>query len=137
MTWGRTALLLATCAVPTLAAAQTAARVDDAPRDEEVVVTAQKREESLQSVPLAVTALTSQALQARGVTSLAAFLQVPAPSVTVQPFAGSQSLLILDMRGVTSSDPGQGPAELGTAVYIDDVYLGRAQGLGVELADPE
>ena len=134
---GRTALLLSACAFPALAAAQPAPPPADATRLEEVVVTAQKRAENLQNVPLAVTALNSATLQARGITSLGAFLQTPAPSVVIQPFAGSQNLLVIDMRGVTSSDPGQGTAEVGTAVYIDDVYQGRAQGVGVQLADPE
>lgn len=104
---------------------------------EEIVVTAQKREENLQDVPIAVSAYSSAALEARGATALTSLLQAPPPGVVMQPFAGSQSLLIIDMRGVTNGDPGQGTSEVGTAVYLDDVYLGRAQGLGLELADPE
>lgn len=104
---------------------------------EDIVVTAQKREESLQDVPIAVSAFTSAALEARGATALTSLLQTPPPGVVMQPFAGSQTLLIVDMRGVTNGDPGQGTTELGTAVYIDDVYMGRAQGMGAELADPE
>lgn len=104
---------------------------------EEIVVTAQKREENMQNVPIAVSAFSSAALEARGATALTSLLQAPPPGVVMQPFAGSQSLLIVDMRGVTNGDPGQGTSEVGTAVYLDDVYLGRAQGLGLELADPE
>ncbi|MGF7150124.1 iron complex outermembrane receptor protein [Sphingomonas zeicaulis] len=104
---------------------------------QDIVVTAQKREENLQDVPIAVSAFSSAALEARGATALTSLFQAPPPGVVMQPFAGSQSLLIVDMRGVTNADPGQGTAEVGTAVYLDDVYLGRAQGLGLELADPE
>lgn len=104
---------------------------------EDIIVTAQKREENMQDVPIAVTAFSSAALEARGATALTSLLQSPPPGVVMQPFAGSQSLLIVDIRGVTNGDPGQGTAEMGTAVYIDDVYLGRAQGMGAELADPE
>jgi iron complex outermembrane receptor protein len=104
---------------------------------EEIVVTAQKREENMQDVPIAVSAYSSAALEARGATALTSLFQAPPPGVVMQPFAGSQSLLIVDMRGVTNGDPGQGTSEVGTAVYLDDVYLGRAQGLGLELADPE
>ncbi|KEQ53194.1 TonB-dependent receptor [Sphingobium chlorophenolicum] len=103
----------------------------------EIIVTAQKRAENLQDVPIAVSAYSSEALEARGATGLTALFQSPPPGVVMQPFAGSQSMLIVDMRGVTNSDPGQGTVELGTAVYIDDVYLGRAQGMGAELVDPE
>ncbi|MBH1998914.1 MAG: TonB-dependent receptor [Sphingomonadaceae bacterium] len=104
---------------------------------EEIVVTAQKREENMQDVPIAVSAYSSAALEARGATALTSLFQSPPPGVVMQPFAGSQTLLIVDMRGVTNGDPGQGTAEMGTAVYIDDIYLGRAQGIGAELADPE
>ncbi|MFD2498648.1 TonB-dependent receptor [Rhizorhabdus histidinilytica] len=104
---------------------------------EEIVVTAQKRAENLQNVPIAVSAYSSAALEQKGATNLGALFQTPPPGVVMQPFAGSQSLLIVDMRGITNADPGQGTTELGTAVYVDDVYLGRGQGLGVELADPE
>ena len=136
----KAALFLASSAVPAIVIAQTpAARPDTAgtANIEEIVVTAQKRAENLQDVPIAVSAYSSAALEQRGVTGLGSLLQTPPPGVVLQPFAGSQSLLIVDMRGVTNADPGQGTVELGTAVYIDDVYLGRAQGMGAELADPE
>lgn len=119
------------------AASQDVSNETDASGLEEIVVTAQKREENMQDVPIAVTAYSSQALEARGATALSSLLQTPPPGVVMQPFAGAQSMLIVDMRGVTNADPGQGTVELGTAVYIDDVYLGRAQGMGAELADPE
>ena len=135
------AALLATAAgFSTVAWAQTAspaAAPSDATGVEEIVVTAQKRSENLQKVPFAVSAYSSAALEQKGVTGLGTLFQAPPPGVVLQPFAGSQSLLIIDMRGVTNADPGQGTVELGTAVYIDDVYLGRGQGLGTELADPE
>ncbi|MFV0643711.1 MAG: TonB-dependent receptor [Sphingomonadaceae bacterium] len=102
-----------------------------------IVVTAQKREENLQDVPISVSALSAEDLEQQGVSSLNDILDAPPPGVTLQPFAGSETLLIIDLRGVTNADPGQGTTELGTAVYIDDVYLGRGQGLGLELADPE
>jgi iron complex outermembrane receptor protein len=134
------ALCLSICSFPALATAQVASTAagDGAEGGlEEIVVTAQKRAENLQQVPFAVSAYSSAAIEQRGVTGLASLFQTPPPGVVMQPFAGSQSLLIIDMRGVTNADPGQATTELGTAVYIDDVYLGRGQGLGAELADPE
>ncbi|MBO9377031.1 TonB-dependent receptor [Sphingomonas histidinilytica] len=134
------ALFLTVCSVPTMAIAQvTPAAADEGGFTgvEEIVVTAQKRAENLQNVPIAVSAYSSAALEQKGATNLGALFQTPPPGVVMQPFAGSQSLLIVDMRGITNADPGQGTTELGTAVYVDDVYLGRGQGLGVELADPE
>src|SRR3954463_6277539 len=51
---------------------------------EEVVVTANKREESLQEVPLAVSAISKEALQAAGVTQFSDLGKV-SPSLTVRP----------------------------------------------------
>ena len=45
--------------------------------------------------------------------------------------------LAISVRGVGLSDPTQGTVELSVPVYIDGVFLGRAQGLGIELIDPE
>lgn len=113
------------------------AATDQSDQTGEIVVTAQKRAENLQDVPLAITALTSAALQAKGINGLSDLVAVPPPGLSVQQFSGSSQILILDIRGISNSDPGQGTLELGVAVYLDDVYLGRAQGLGTDLADPE
>lgn len=117
------------------AAAAASDPAETAPGD--IIVTAQKRAENLQDVPLAVTAFTAQTLEAKGIHGLSDFVSVPPPGLSVQQFSGSSQALILDIRGISNSDPGQGTLELGVAVYLDDVYLGRAQGLGTDLADPE
>jgi iron complex outermembrane receptor protein len=104
---------------------------------EEIIVTAQKRAESLQDVPIAITALSSEALEAKGISGLSDLIRNPPAGLQIEAFAGSSTTLIVDTRGIINPDPQQGTAELGTAIYIDDVYLGRAQGLGSELADPE
>ncbi|MDO7834807.1 TonB-dependent receptor [Sphingobium sp. HBC34] len=134
-------LLLCSAAMPAAAIAQsnpapatpavTSAGID------EIIVTAQKREQNLQKVPIAITALTAQALQAKGINTLSDLVSVPPPGLSAQPFAGAAQSLIFDMRGISNPDPTQGTAELGVAIYLDDVYLGRSQGLGTELSDPE
>jgi len=102
-----------------------------------VMVTAQKREEQLQDVPISITALTSRDLEQRGISNLTDFVRIPTPGLQIQSTVGINSLLMVEIRGVTTPDPAQGTMEMGVAVYLDDVYLGRAQGLGTELADPE
>jgi iron complex outermembrane receptor protein len=104
---------------------------------EEVVVTAQRREQSLQDVPLSVTAVSAADLVARGVTKLADLQPGSVPGLFVGQFAGTPSVLAINMRGVGLSDPSQGTVELPVPVYIDGVYLGRGQGLGLELIEPE
>lgn len=103
----------------------------------DIVVTAQRREERLQRVPISITALGGAQLETRGVRSVADLARVPINSVTVQPFAGNPQVLLLDMRGVTTADPGQGTIEPGVAIYEDDIYVSRAQAAGNTLSDPE
>lgn len=104
---------------------------------EEVVVTAQKREESLQSVPLAVSALGEESLQNLGIDSLGDLSSGYLPTLKVQPYYNSPSMLMLTLRGVGSGDPEQITKEAGVGVYIDGVYLGRTQGLSTSLTDLE
>ena len=89
---------------------------------EEVVVTAQRRSERLQDVPLAVTTLTSSALKQQGVTTTSDLSQV-APALVFNNNANVASPYI---RGVGSDliDP---TSESPVAVYVDDVYIASPQ----------
>jgi iron complex outermembrane receptor protein len=104
---------------------------------EQVIVTATRREETLQNVPLSVSAITADSLVARGVNTLADLSPGAIPSAVMSPFAGTQSVLAISVRGVGLSDPTQGTVELSVPVYIDGVFLGRGQGLGIDLIEPE
>jgi len=101
---------------------------------EEVVVTAQKRAQSLQDVPVSVSALSSsdlEGLKLRSTTEIAA--QVP--NVQMQtPFGDSFPLI--SMRGISMSDftPTQSSP---VAVYVDEVYKGTPAIQGVQLFDLE
>lgn len=112
------ALSLLGATVAHLAFAQTVA--PPAPTDngiEDIVVTAQRREERLQDVPVAVTAVTGSALAAKGVN--ATFdLPVAVPGLLVNRSSYST---ILFLRGVGSSSiaPGNEPS---VATYVDGVY---------------
>ena len=103
----------------------------------EIVVTAQRREESLQKVPVAVTALNQRALEVRGITSLTNLSTSIASGLVVTPFAGSPTTLSFSIRGASGSDPGTGLTEQGVAIYVDGVPIGRATGAGIELGDVE
>jgi len=85
---------------------------------QEIVVTAQRRSESLQQVPIAVSAVTAAQLEARGVVdSLSLASTVPNLDITQ-----NGTTLTLYMRGVGSnaSDPND---ESSVAFYVDGVYL--------------
>jgi iron complex outermembrane receptor protein len=107
------------------------------PQLEEIVVTAQRREQSLQDVPLAVSALGAEALEQRGIGGLQGLTAGEVPSLRALEFAGRPSNIQLTVRGVGNSDPAQISLENAVAVYVDDVYVSRSQGVGAELAELE
>lgn len=83
---------------------------------QEIVVTAQKRAENLQRVPIAVTAASGLALVSRGITS-SLQLNTVAPGLNIRTTAGAFQPSI---RGIgTSSNVVENPV----ALYIDGVYL--------------
>jgi iron complex outermembrane receptor protein len=118
--------------VPTLAFAQTASE-DVAV--EEVTVTARRREESLKDVPVAVTAVSGERLEATGAVDITT-LQQSTPNLTVQIARGSNSTLISFIRGVGQQDPLWG-FEPGVGLYIDDVYVARPQAAVLDIFEVE
>ena len=102
---------------------------------EEVTVTARRRDENLQDVPVAVTAFTSDALKMNGMQDLTDIAQ-KAPSVTLEPSRATNTTLTAFIRGVGQQDPLAG-FEQGVALYIDDVYIARPQGALLDIYDVE
>ncbi|MFO1251424.1 MAG: TonB-dependent receptor [Inhella sp.] len=127
--------LAAATLLGTPALAQTAPATDEATQLEKVTVTARKREETLQDVPVAVTALTSQALDRLAVRNLGD-LQGQVPSLTIYAARGSNSTLTTFIRGVGQADPLWG-VDAGVGIYLDDVYMARPQGALLEVFDIE
>lgn len=110
--------------VPAVAAAADAA----APQLDEIVVTAQKREQNLQSVPLSVTAVTAQTLKQAGIVDMKGIAALT-PSLSVVQTIGpvNQSYRI---RGM-GSDANIPTFEPDVALFIDGVYMPRS-GLSVD-----
>lgn len=104
---------------------------------DEVIVTAQRREQTLQEAPIAISALSSDQLRVSGITNLGDLGSGLIPSLRVQPFVNSPNTLTVAIRGNGPSDSGQIAREPSVAVYLDDVYLSRSQGLAMEVADLE
>jgi iron complex outermembrane recepter protein len=86
----------------------------------EIIVTAQKRTENLQDVPLAVTAVTGDSLQSRQVTGVGDLAAI-APNVNVGSFGGQARIAIRGI-GFDTINPG---SEGRVAYYIDGVYVSR------------
>ena len=102
---------------------------------EEVVVTARRRAENLQDVPIAVTALSGDALRLRGTADISELAQM-IPSVTLEPSRATSTTLTAFIRGVGQQDPLAG-FEQGVALYVDDVYIARPQGALLDICDVE
>lgn len=113
----------------------------DAPADggqlADIVVTATKRETNLQRTPIAISVVTTQALDDRHVQSLADLADGSVPGLRVATFESRQSALTIGIRGIVPLDANQPAREQGVGVYVDGVYLGRQQGLGAALLDVE
>jgi len=99
----------------------------------EVVVTARRFSEDLQSVPIAVTALSAATLQTQAVTSLED-LNSFVPNMKIAADRATSSTINVYIRGVGQSDPLWG-FEPGVGVYIDDVYLARPQAALLDVLD--
>lgn len=103
---------------------------------EQIVVTAQKRAENVQDVPIAISAFTAGALQERAVTSVASLSNI-APNVTLDagtPFSGSSQVLAAYIRGIGANDFAFN-IDPGVGIYLDGVYLARSVGANQDLPD--
>jgi iron complex outermembrane recepter protein len=102
---------------------------------EKITVTARRREETLQDVPVSVTAFTADTLSKLGLSDISA-LQTTIPNTTLTASRGTNSTLTSFIRGVGQQDPVAG-YESGVGIYLDDVYLARPQGALVDIYDVE
>lgn len=122
------------CVIATPAAAQSA-QTDANGGLLEIIVTAQKREQSLQDVPVAITALTSDAIQSNRVTNVSD-LSGLAPGVTVRETAGSVGVPSFSMRGAVSYGVVPG-SDKQVSIYLDGVYISSPRGSIFDLPDVE
>ena len=100
---------------------------------EEVIVTARKRAESLQETPVAVTALSAEALRDAGVRNLADLNQI-APNIEVSSANGTAPLANIYIRGIGQRNTGPN-IDSGVGIYIDEVYVGRPDGALLDIYD--
>ncbi|MBV8035646.1 TonB-dependent receptor [Roseateles sp.] len=116
------------------AAAQTGPAAEPAVTTLDVVkVTARKREETLQDVPVAVTALTGEQLDKLAIKDLGD-LQGQVPNLTIYAARGSNTTITTFIRGVGQADPLWG-VDPGVGIYFDDVYIARPQGALLDVYD--
>ncbi len=105
---------------------------------EAIVVTARKREESVQSVPLAISAFSGESLEARGVAKIDGLASFT-PNLTFQnnpSFGGAGSSAAIFIRGIGQKEV-LPTTEPGVGVYVDGVYVARSVGALLDLVDVE
>jgi len=118
--------------------AQTAADTSDAASSglQEIIVTAQRRSENLQDVPITVTAFNEEALESRGITDLGQIAEF-APSLEIHSTnrpGGGGSAIAAYIRGVGTGDYNF-PTDPAIGIYVDGVYMARSLGGLMSLAD--
>lgn len=100
---------------------------------EEVVVTAQRKEELLSRVPLQVNVIGTEEL-ARARTGSISGLRGRIPGLLAIPHPNADTTLGVYLRGVGNPDE-QVIQDPSVGVYVDGIYLPRNQGLAIEMAD--
>ena len=103
--------------------------------DAEIVVTARRRSEVLQDVPIAVTAYSGEQLDRQGAIDITDVSDTT-PNVNLETSRGTNTTLTAFIRGVGQQDPVAG-FEQGVGLYLDDVYLNRPQGALLDIYDVE
>jgi iron complex outermembrane receptor protein len=109
--------------------------VAEEPFAEEIIVTARKREEDVQDVPVAVSVVTAQTLEdtaASDITQLQAYV----PNLSIYQGRNQSTTLTAFMRGIGQADPLWG-VDPGVGLYLDDVYIARPQGALLDVYDVE
>ena len=102
---------------------------------EEITVTAQKREENLQEIPISIIAVTGDTLRERGIANVND-LKEAVPNLYLSSGTGSTQSTWLTMRGVRTGSVNLtvNPA---VGMYIDGVYISKIMGANLDLEDIE
>jgi iron complex outermembrane recepter protein len=105
---------------------------------EEIIVTAQKREERLQDTPISITAVTGETLADRGSGTIASLGNMTPNLVynTTAPVSGASSGAVVFIRGVGQTDF-QLTTDPGVGTYLDGVYVARSVGGVLDVVDVE
>ena len=103
---------------------------------EEVVVTAQKREETAQDVPISITALSESDLERRGVQNVGDMINT-IPNMGGYEAPGGKGNVSFSLRGIGSGSPSNLSVDPANAMYLDGVYIGKQIGSALDAAEIE
>ena len=132
--WVISASLLALSAAGTASAQTPQAQDDESSGIADIIVTATRQATNLQDTPIAITAVTSEALKERGITSVADLTSV-IPNAQFRRVQGAFGPGVSSfIRGIGSGDTSLA-GEAAVAYYIDDVYYPLLLGANFDLLD--
>ncbi len=102
---------------------------------EEIVVTAQRREENLQKVPISISVFGADAITQRGINGLGDVVSI-VPNMNGFDSPDKRGSVSVSLRGVSSGSTNLSfdPAN---ALYVDGVYLGKTLGSALDVAEIE
>jgi iron complex outermembrane receptor protein len=120
--------------LPVVASAQEA-QAEQGSGVADIVVTARKREESLQEVPIAITAETGPVLEQKGIQNLQDLGRTVA-GLKPQPHPSTSSIVQFNLRGQNAGDTLL-TVDQAVGVYVDGVYVARPRGLTGSFFDVE
>ncbi len=103
---------------------------------QEIIVTAQRREESLQETPVSVSAFSGDDIINRQVGTTQD-IQRLVPGLKLTDNVTSPTNFTVSLRGSTQQDASLVVAESPIGIYIDDLYYARLNGVNAQLADIE
>ena len=131
----RTVLMTSAVAGTLLAEPVFAQETAQGPRVEEIIVTAQRREQSLKDVPISIASFGEEKLAKLGINKIED-LSTNVPNLFVNNFNGTADTVRLFIRGIGQNDVSvtQDPS---VALYIDGVYVGSSFGAGFDAVDLE
>nr|WP_089217716.1 TonB-dependent receptor [Sphingomonas laterariae] len=102
---------------------------------EDIVVTAQKRAENVQQVPIAISAVSTEYLQSRDISSIDQLGSI-APNMKIDRAPSNKTISQIAIRGSVTINPSI-TWEPAVGMYVDGVYIAKAQGSIFDIADLE
>jgi iron complex outermembrane receptor protein len=105
------------------------------PKLDEVMVTAQKRSQRLQDVPIAISAISGSQLESRNIGSIADIASI-APNLSISNTPGNNTASQIAIRGGVTINPALF-WDTSVGMYVDGVYLGKSQGSVFKMVDLE
>ena len=101
----------------------------------EIVVTAQKRSENIQKVPIAISAFSGEFLNSRAITAIDGLGSI-APNMQITRAPSNKTITQISIRGSVTINPAV-TWEPAVGLYLNGVYIAKAQGSVFDVADLE